>query len=432
MKSQDGTCNFDVSNLQHIESLIGAGLYAEASAILEEEHARQCSAGNMIEAELIGVAKLICQACRQSHVEKDWYRMAEEAAGCRESEMKQQLRILLDLMSKNRNTGHVQTSVRDDVPEDQYSPEATGSSGQTLFRLIQSLMADKHGNNQNNEAPASIIPPPLLLPDTNDRKADLSIYCLGRFRVYAGARLIGNWSSLKGKSIFKYLINNHKAPVSKEILMDLFWPDADPESARRNLHQAIYQIRHIFRLNQSDIRPIVFEDDKYGINPELGIWLDFDEFEFRRNCAGQLEQAGRMDEAMDEYRLAEELYSGDFLEEDPYDDWASRQRDQLRNNYISITDRLSAYFQQRGDFNRAIEYCRKILEKDDCYESAYRRLMQCHHALGQSGIAVRNYRLCVRRLREQIGVSPSRETHSIYESIAGADPGLGLAGNSHL
>jgi len=430
MKPQDGTRDFDVSNLHQLESLISAGRYTEASVILEEEHARQSSAGNSIEVELLGVAKLICLACRQSHVEKDWYRMAVEAAGSREGEMRQQLRILLELMRKNRNPDP--DSGGDNAREDNHIHDGIDSSGQTVFRLIQSLIPDRHMTVQSVEAPMKNIPIPLLDHATNDRKPDLSVHCLGRFRVYADSKLIGNWSSLKGKSIFKYLINHHKAPVSKEILMDLFWPDADQESARRSLHQAIYQIRHAFQLNQTDIRPIVFEDDKYGINPDLGIWLDFVEFESRCTRGRQLEQAGSIDEALEEYRLAEDLYDGEFLEEDPYEDWASRQRDQLKNCYITATDRLSARLQERGDLNRAIEYCQKILEKDDCYEAAYRRLMQCHHALGQPGIAVRNYQLCIKRLKEQLGVSPSRETHSIYQSIAGSDPGLGMAGSSGL
>lgn len=430
MKSQDETHNFDVSNLHQLEKLISAGRYAEASDILEQELATQSAVGNKIEAELLGVAKLICHACRQSHVEKDWYRKAGEAADSREGEMKQQLRDLLELMRKNRNSDTGSGSGRDNAQGDNHLSDTIESSGQTLLKLIQSLIPDKNPNGQNVEAAVTNIPIPLN--DTSHRKDDLSVHCLGRFRVYTDSRLIGNWSSLKGKSIFKYLITHHKAPVSKEILMELFWPDADPENARRSLHQAIYQIRHAFQLNHTNIRPIVFEDDKYGINPDLRIWLDFAEFESRCNRGRLLEQAGSIDEALEEYSLAEDLYTGDFLEEDPYEDWASRYRDHLKNCYIATTDRLSACLQDRGDLNRAIEYCQKILEKDDCYEAAYRRLMQCHHALGQPGSAVRNYQLCIRRLKEQLGVSPSRETHSLYQSIAGSDPGFGLAGSSGL
>ena len=129
------------------------------------------------------------------------------------------------------------------------------------------------------------------------------------------------------------------------------------------------------------------------LNSEIAIWLDFEEFEKHVQTGRQLEDAGRLAEAVAEYSIAEGLYQGDFLVEDLYEDWPSLQRQHLRNLYLDIADRLSAYYVQQREYTAAIALCQKILAKDNCYEEAYRRLMQCYLAQEQRHLAVEQRRL---------------------------------------
>src|SRR5262249_1304304 len=101
----------------------------------------------------------------------------------------------------------------------------------------------------------------------------------------------------------------------KDVLMDVFWPDTDPESARRNLHQAIYSLRQTMRRGEPNFQPIQFENECYWLNPEIDLWLDSEEFARNAQPGGQLEAAGRPDEAAAAYQRAEGLYLGDFLEQ---------------------------------------------------------------------------------------------------------------------
>ncbi len=96
--------------------------------------------------------------------------------------------------------------------------------------------------------------------------------------------------------------------------MDVFWPDADPIAARRNLHQAIYALRQTLRQAQPDLQQIQFENDGYLLNPELDVWLDFEEFEQHMQAGRRLEVAGQIAAAVTEYAIAEGLYQGDFFE----------------------------------------------------------------------------------------------------------------------
>ena len=249
------------------------------------------------------------------------------------------------------------------------------------------------------------------------KQPSLVVYCLGTFRVYQNDQLITEWQSLKSQAIFKYLLSNSEMPVPKNILMDLFWPDATPKAARRNLHQAIYSLRQLFRGEQKDFQHIRFENDRYFLNPEIDIWLDFKEFEQHVKTGRSLEAAGHLVKAIGQYGIVEGLYQGDFLEEDLYEDWIRSQRRHFHNMYMDITDRLSRYYIQQGELITAIALCRKLLDKDNCHEGAHRRLMHCYLAQGQRHLALRQYQTCVEALRKELDIEPATTTFALYEQL---------------
>ncbi len=268
------------------------------------------------------------------------------------------------------------------------------------------------------EAEVAVIPPVEKEEMVEERGLPaLVIYCLGPFRVFQNDELIRGWSSLKGQSILKYLIMHEGRPVAKDVLMDVFWPDTDPGDTRRNLHQAIYSLRHTLRGGQGDLQSILFKNDCYLLNPELIIWLDFQEFEKHVQAGRRLEIAEQPAAAMAEYSIAEGLYQGDFLEEDLYEDWATLLREHLRNLYLDIANRLSEHYIQQGEYAAVIALCQKILAKDNCYEEAYRRLMRCYLAQRQRHLAVRHYQTCVQALKEELDLPPSEETVALYRRI---------------
>jgi DNA-binding SARP family transcriptional activator len=244
----------------------------------------------------------------------------------------------------------------------------------------------------------------------------LAVYCLGLFQVYHNDQLITDWHSLKGLAILKYLLAHHGTPITKDILMDVFWPNADPEAARRNLHQALYSLRQVLKQGHPDFQHILFENDCYLLNPALPIWIDVEEFERRVEVSRRLESAGAVAAAMVEYSIAESLYQGDFLEEDPYEDWPQQQREHLRNLYLDVADHLTAYLLEQGDYVPVIALCQKILTRDQYHEAAYRRLMQCYMARGQRHLAIRQYQMCVKAL-EQLDLTPAEETVALYQYL---------------
>ncbi|MGE5265318.1 MAG: AfsR/SARP family transcriptional regulator, partial [Acidobacteriota bacterium] len=175
----------------------------------------------------------------------------------------------------------------------------------------------------------AVIEPDIKPPAPVSRKEErvktknpsLVVYGLGHFRVYCDDQLITTWRSKKGKSIFKYLLAQRDHQATKDILMDVFWPDASPEAARNNLNVAIHGLRQVLKTVRPDWPFILYEDEHYVLNPTIELWVDFEEYSERYEVAAKFEREGELAKALHEYERAESLYSGDLLEEDLYEDW---------------------------------------------------------------------------------------------------------------
>lgn len=229
--------------------------------------------------------------------------------------------------------------------------------------------------------------------------------------------MVENFATGKPRSIFKYLITNKGKPVAKEILMDIFWHDASPESARRNLNWAIHNLRQVLHKNQPSIAHILFQRECYLLNPDLHIWTDVDEFYQHLRSAKTFSDSSETTCSMREYQAAEILYQGDFFEEDRYEDWLLPQRQSLHDEYLSLLEKLSVFHYDQQKFDECKRLCAKMLAADPCREEAHYRLMQCYFRQGYPYLAIRQYHLCVEKLKTELGVAPSPATTALSADI---------------
>lgn len=249
------------------------------------------------------------------------------------------------------------------------------------------------------------------------QKYSMTVYCLGPFRIYQNDQFVENWTSRKGLSVFKYLVLEHPKPVAKDILMDLFWPEADPEAARRNLHQAIYSTRQTLKTNHPAIQLIIFENDSYFFNPDVNIWIDYRAFEHHVRTGHRFRQAGEMDRAILEYSIAENIYQGDFMTDDLYETWLLSRRQHLWQTYIFIAHQLAQHNLGIGNYLATSVLCRRILEMDNCQEEAHRNLMKCYIAQDQPQLAISQYHICVQNLKSELELPPSAETKALLQQV---------------
>ncbi len=265
---------------------------------------------------------------------------------------------------------------------------------------------------------------PFQLPTTSSTQKvapSMVVYCLGPFWIYLDEQPVIEWPSSKGKSIFQYLVTYRKRPVVKEVLMEIFWPEAPPDAARNNLNVAIYGLRQALRQVQPSFSHLLFQDDSYLLNPELQVWVDYEAYTDLLNSARTLERQGDIDKAMRRYCAAEAMYQGEFMEEERYDDWPIPLRQQLQNEYLNLLNQLIGHYFDHEDYLACTTMCHKMLAIDPYREEAHRYLMRCYLRQGHPHLALRQYHLCVKMLREELNITPTPETNAIYEQIRQSD-----------
>jgi DNA-binding SARP family transcriptional activator len=245
---------------------------------------------------------------------------------------------------------------------------------------------------------------------------DLTVHLLGPLRVTLADRLVESWPSGRGRAIFKYLLAHRGQSIPRDVLMDLFWPDAAPEAARNNLNVAVHGLRQALKA-ASEQQIVLFQDSAYRLNPELTVWVDVEAFERHVATGRQLEATGQLAAATAEYEVATGLYQGDFLADDPYEEWPVLTRERLRVAYLDTLDRLAQLYFSQGQYAACAALCQRTLAYDNCREDAHCLLMRCYSRQGQQNLALRQYQACVEALRAELDVEPAPTTVDLYGRI---------------
>src|SRR5919112_1843435 len=247
----------------------------------------------------------------------------------------------------------------------------------------------------------------------------LRVRLFGHFEMLCEGETMTLGRNGKALTILKYLLANHTRSVSQDHLMGWLWPDSNLKKARWSLNSAIHGLRKLLCSCAPSLSTgyVTLEDGYYRLSPAVRVWTDVEEFDQCCEKARRLEKGGNAQAAVVEHERAVELYRGDYLIEDLYDDWTMVERERLSNAYMDMLSRLAVYHMETGQYQESIRGCYKVLEKDRCHEDSYRLLMRCYARLGLRGRALDQYRICEKILEQEYGTSPSSETQSLYVGI---------------
>ena len=304
------------------------------------------------------------------------------------------------------------------------------SGGDTATQIFNE---DSHHTNSSpptnpTKSSSTSIPLPADKPLLDVQKVDVNpssekentttsviVQMLGTFSIII-QDLTPNLHPSRGSSLLKYLLLHYKQKLPREVLMEVFWPESDFETARNNLNVAIYSLRRALR-KVTNIPLVVYENGTYGPASNLQIWLDVEEFEHCVKEGKQLEAQNRVASAVTEYEIAVNLYRGDFLEDHLYESWTVLERERLRIAYLDTLDHLSQIYFNQKRYGPCVTLCQLILNRDLCREDAHCRLMRCYSRLGQGPLALRQYQICAETLLSELEVEPAPETTRLYEKI---------------
>ncbi|MBI3150871.1 MAG: transcriptional regulator [Chloroflexi bacterium] len=245
----------------------------------------------------------------------------------------------------------------------------------------------------------------------------LSVETFGNFQVKRGSEVIpsNGWRREKSRQLFQLLVTYRQSPLDRDQICEHLWPEADLATAQRNFKitlNTLYQVLEPDRDAGSDSAFIVRDGTTYTLRLHADLWLDSDQF-------ARLTREGLRptQNSMALLEQAVSLYRGDYLPDSLYEPWAAEERERFATLFLETADKLCEFHLQNEKYSEVIDLCQRILAKDNCWERAYRHLMQAYNAFGDRGQLARTYQRCQQTLKDELDVSPSQETQDLYKSL---------------
>lgn len=234
------------------------------------------------------------------------------------------------------------------------------------------------------------------------RPIPVEVRSLGGFEVLRDGRPVplAEWRSRKARDLLKLLVAARGRRVPREQLLDAFWPDDDPRRSSPRLSVILSTIRSV--LDPAKAHP----PDHFVGADRASAWLQVDNLpiDVGRFTATAERGLGLLatnrEAAREELAEAEAMFRGEFLGEDPYEDWAAATREETTELYQRVANALAELALEAGEQEAATGFLLRMLERDPWNEAANLRLVSVLADCGRHGEARRAYRRYVGRMQE--------------------------------
>ncbi len=269
---------------------------------------------------------------------------------------------------------------------------------------------------------------------------ELRIFVLGQFCIEL---LQGNewkpvinrtWRRHRARALLGCLLSSPGRRLGREQAIEALWPDLEMETAANRLNGAVHELRQI--LEPGIVRPAAsrllrLERDVLELADRTHIWVDAEAFEsllkeantllgIRGNNPSTMHLSLHKASADQVERLLEDaaaLYSGDYLLEELYSEWAAPRREALKRSWTDLLLNLAKLREARGAYTSAMEPLNRLLATDPTDEIAIQRLMKLLTQLDRRGEALNTYRRLAARLEQIYDSEPLPETRDLYEKL---------------
>jgi DNA-binding SARP family transcriptional activator len=251
----------------------------------------------------------------------------------------------------------------------------------------------------------------------------LKLKLLGRFEAWLGDEPISQkaWGRRKTQALLKVLLCQRGEIITQDRLIETLFPDLEPKKAVQNLHGRVSELRKVLEPNLEKGSDSIFirsaGKGKYYFCDQATCTIDLEEFETSAEEGFKHFESGEWLESTERFKKTLELYKGDFLTEDLYEEWSIESRNRLRALYLeALSNMAHAHANMRG-FIKSVEYCDKILSLEPLNEQAYRQKMLYLYRGGEKADALKTFEACRTALIDNLQVEPALETVGLHKSI---------------
>lgn len=215
------------------------------------------------------------------------------------------------------------------------------------------------------------------------------------------------WRTNKAKELFLYLLHRRGNLVIKSFLIELLWPDMDPERASSLLYTTVYYVRKVLS-EYSDHFNIKNNTEGYILETH-NIVIDLDQWK------GNIRKLPPVStETIDQYERTMSLYRGAYLKEYDYW-WAEADKERYERLWLTKALEIAAFYLQSDNILETKIWYSRICKFQPEVEIAHFALMKIYANEGAPALVHQQMQKMTTYLEEEIGVMPSNEIVEWYE-----------------
>jgi predicted ATPase/DNA-binding SARP family transcriptional activator len=231
----------------------------------------------------------------------------------------------------------------------------------------------------------------------------------------------------KARALLAYLALTPAAPLRRETLAGLLWPDQPEAQARQNLRQTAARLRRAIADHDPELAGRLLDLTRETIELHAE-HCDADVVAFRRHLLAARNHPhtslDRCPACLAELQAATTLYRrGDLLAgfsvpgAAPFEEWLLLQRENLYQQQLEALHNLTIAYEQQGLLDEARQTALWQIQQEPWREEAHRQLMRLLAGGGQRAAALAQYQTCRQILQDELGVEPSPETDALLAQI---------------
>ncbi len=243
----------------------------------------------------------------------------------------------------------------------------------------------------------------------------------GGLEVNVGGRIVSEreWRKRKARLLFAMLVIRRGQDVPRDQVLEHLWPEMDEARAKNNLYVIWSAMKSALSPEADKNEPCPYIDNTGGVCRVVAdsVRSDVEEFEQTLSKAREAQTDGKVVESLRLYERLAEIYRGELLPGDVYDDWFVQVRDEFRAKYADAMLQAASMLQRDDDPLGALTFVRRALNQDPWREDLYQAALTCQIAAGQRSAAIETYLQCRSKLSEDLGLDPSVETRALYDQI---------------
>lgn len=213
-------------------------------------------------------------------------------------------------------------------------------------------------------------------------------------------------------NLLKLLAANDGRALSVQRVIEILWPDAEPENGRKSFDMALSRLRKLVGRDEA----FIVNEGRLAPSPQL-VWIDTAAF------VSLIEREGGASAPAALARFAERLiraYRHGFLDGDAPDiSWQLEPRERFKLRFVRSASATATRLMEAGQDEAAVRTLEYALEAEPMAETLYQKLMTLHGERGRAAEVLRVHRQCKKMLAALLSVAPSAETEALAKRYGG-------------